>query len=360
MRFVRTLSLLSALCIPSAYGQEIATALDTALRDALSDGAVVGAQAFVGRGDQILLDAVYGRVRPDRDAEVDRKTLFCIGSVSKPLTSAITLAMAEDDVVDLEAPVSRYLPAFGSLPSAPSIRQLLAHRGGVYTQRRKMTESQVRWIRDFRLTLAVAVDGIAKEPLIAAPGSLFAYSGAGYCVLGRALEVAAEANIEALLQRRLAKPLRWERTTYFPSQNDENVATGADVGGAAHPATPHLMGSEHRLALVGGSVYSTAHELARFAAAMADRGGDILSEEAFGQIAKRPFPGQPYGYGWSLRLADGAETATGLRHNGSLAASRAALRVDLESGLYAVVLYSVARPGGEAEKRVAAALLPYL
>ena len=334
--------------------------LDAALRQAVSDGAIVGAQAYAGRGDEPQLDGVYGWVRPDGDAKVDPETLFCIGSVSKPLVSTIALGLVEDGMLDLAAPVSRYLPAFERFAMPPTIAQLLAHRGGVYTQRRQMSESQMRWIRDFRLTLEQAVDGIAKEELIAAPGSLFAYSGAGYCVLGRALEVAAGANIETLLQRRLAKPLGWQRTSYFPSPKDLNVAAGADSAGAAHPATPHLLGDEQRLALVGGSVYSTARELARFARAIAQGGKGLLTPRAFARIVETPFEGQPYGYGWSLRLPEGEERANGLRHNGALAASRASLAIDLETGEYAVVLYSIAGSPGEAEKRVRAALARYL
>jgi CubicO group peptidase (beta-lactamase class C family) len=117
-----------------------------------------------------------------------------------------------------------------------------------------------------------------------------------------------------------------------------------------------LLGRDYRLALVGGSVYSTARELARFARAMADGGRGLMPEAAFQRVVRRPFPGQPYGYGWSLQLPKSSDTAVGLRHNGALAASRAALTIDLESGRYAVVLYSVAGAPGEAEKRVQAAL----
>jgi CubicO group peptidase (beta-lactamase class C family) len=356
MRLLILALLLTAGWPSSVLGETRAAELDAMLREAVRDGVVVGAQAYVGRGGDVLLDGVYGRVRPDRDADVDPETLFCIGSVSKPLASAIALGLAEEGKIELGAPVNRYLPAFEALPWAPTIRELLAHRGGIYTQRRKLSENQVRWIRDFRLTLAEAADGIAGEELIAEPGSLFAYSGAGYCALGRAVEVAAGADIETLLQQRLGGPLGWERTSYFPSPEDSNVAAGADAEGAAHPGTPHLLGADHRLALVGGSVYSTARELARFARAMAAGGAPVLSAGAFERVVERPFAGQAYGYGWTLRIPEGSERATGLSHNGALAASRAALTVDLETGEYAVVLYSVAGRPGEAEKRVREAL----
>jgi CubicO group peptidase (beta-lactamase class C family) len=337
-----------ALAMPS-WAQE---RLDSALRQAVADGLIVGAQAYVGQGDEVLLDAVYGRVRPDRNDQVDAQTLFCIGSVSKPLASTIVLGLAEEGKLDVDVPVSRYLPAFDRLPKPPTLRQLLAHRGGIYTQRRQMSGSQVRWIRDFTLTLAEAVDGIAGEELGAEPGETFAYSGAGYCVLGRAVEVAAKKDFETLLQRRLAKPLSWKRTTYFPSTKDQNVATGADASGAAHPETPHLQGKQHRLALVGGSVYSTARELAGFGRAMTEEGKGLLPAAAFDRVVRQPFPGEPYGLGWALTIPEGEQKAASIRHNGALAASRATLIVDLAKGRYTAVVYSVAGKPGEAERRV--------
>ena len=101
-----------------------------------------------------------------------------------------------------------------------------------------MTAEQNRWIRDFTLTLAQAVDGIAGEPLIAQPGERFAYSGAGYCVLGRVAEVATGRNVETLLQEELGRHLDWRRTTCFPNPWDTNVAAGGAAGAMASIMTP--------------------------------------------------------------------------------------------------------------------------
>ena len=162
--------------------------------------------------------------------------------------------------------------------------------------------------------------------------------------------------METLLQHRLARPLGWQRTTYFPAVEDPNVAAGANAQGELQRDTPHLLGAEQRLALVGGSVYSTARELAAFAHAIASGGAAVLSEQAFARLLSPPFPGEAYGYGWALRIPDGGTNATALRHNGALAASRAALRIDLDSGRYAVVLYSISGDPAEGPKRVQAAL----
>jgi CubicO group peptidase (beta-lactamase class C family) len=324
--------------------------LDAALEAMVASGRIVGAQATVVNGG-LVLDKAYGRVAPGAAGPANLDTLFCVGSVSKPLASTIALQLADEGVIDLEAPVSSHLPEMaeprlenGERTRPPTLRELLAHRGGIYTQRRRLTASQHRWIRDHRLTLAEAVAGIAAEPLVARPGEEFHYSGAGYCLLGRALELATGETMEKLLQERIARRAGWRRGTYFPRPGDENVAAGSS---AVNPAeadaeTPHLLGTEHRLALVGGSVYATAAELAAFGRLVVAGGGNLLSESAWAEALRQPFPGQAYGHGWSLGFDDAAGgKAVALSHNGALAASRAVLRVDLRTGGVAAVVYTL-------------------
>jgi CubicO group peptidase (beta-lactamase class C family) len=325
------------------------------LRALLEQGELTGAQALVGSAGKIEWEGQFGLVEPGGTG-VNQETMFCIGSVSKPLASTVTLGLAAEGVLDLDAPISKVLKQFSNLSvqglqgtvAAPSLRQLLNHYGGIFSQKREMTAEQGRLIRDFRLTLEESVDAIAREKLRSAPGTEFAYSGAGYCVVGRVAEVAAGKSFERLLQQRLAEPLGMRRTSYFPAPSDLNVASGAALGSGgkkAHPLTPHRLGKENRLELIGGSIYSTARDLAAFAGMMSQRGrhGDktILSAESWRQmVTGLKGAGEPYALGWTVIREPGGEP-TQLRHNGALFASRATLRIDLESGRHAVVLYSV-------------------
>ena len=51
------------------------------------------------------------------------------------------------------------------------MKELLAHRAGIYSQKKEITTRQAGWIRNFGLTLEQSVQGIAREPLISQPGS---------------------------------------------------------------------------------------------------------------------------------------------------------------------------------------------
>jgi len=337
-------------CAP--YIKSDSHSLPSVLTELVESGQVLGAQAIVGENDQILLDQNFGTRSASDTTPVNSNTQFCIGSCSKPFASATILALSQSGILDLSAPISDVLPAFHSLKqvdsksevNAPSLLQLLAHRGGIYSQKRGMNRRQARWIRNFRLTLEDAVEGIAQEDLIFEPGTDYAYSGAGYCVAGRVGEVAADRSFESLFQDTIGEPLGLKRTTYFPDRNDLDIATGS-AKGKPNPATPHLS-KPFRLPLIGGSLYSTARETSRFARMILERGrfGEetILEPKLYKEFLSLPYDGQPYGLGWSVRMENGRPVE--ISHNGALASSRATIRISLDKGRYAIVFYTLTDP----------------
>ncbi len=330
--------------------------LDVLLDQLLADGKIVGAQATVAERNRTLLEHCVGTVSVESVRKVDADTLFCIGSCSKPFASSVVMVLVDERVVALDGPIDEHLPEFSALDvvsgepaeRAPTLRELLCHRAGIFSQKRHLTPAQRRLIRDFRLTLKQSVDGIARQKLIARPGDEYAYSGAGYCVIGRLAEVVTGEPFERVFQRRLAEPLGLKRTTYFSSADDTNIAAGAVLDEQrlrTDRQTPHLFGAELRLPLIGGSLYSTARETTRFARMIAGRGRVdsklVISNRSWEELTSQQ-AGQRYGLGWSLALRD--DRTVRLSHNGSLASSRSALRVDLDTGRSVVVHYTVASP----------------
>ncbi len=333
-------------------------------------GEIVGAQVLVGLGSDVLTERNVGRVSPDGDRRVDADTRFCIGSASKPFTATIIMSLVGEGLLDLERPIDRWLPQFRTLAvaggdraaRAPSLRELLTHRGGIFSQRTGLTPRQRRLIRDFTSTLEASVDGIAEEALIAQAGEEYAYSGAGYCVIGRVAEVVTGQPFETLLRERIGKTLGLERTTYFPEPGDRNVAAGARPGTDGqepHPRTPHLLGANLRFPLVGGGIYSTARDLTRFARMTAGAGRlderQVLSRTLWTEMTRRQQPAGPtrvYGMGWVLTIDENNDRPTWVGHTGALASSRAALKIDLDGGHYIIVLYTVTDDDGEAETEI--------
>lgn len=326
--------------------------LEKTLRNLVGSDSILGAQVFVGESDRTLFESNFGTRSLENSLPVNSDTLFCIGSCSKPFASATVFALVQNNQLNLDTPIDEWLPHFtkpeivnrGTSQRAPNLRELLAHRGGIYSQKRGMNRRQSRWIRDFKLTLEEAVDGIAKEDLIFEPGTDYAYSGAGYCVVGRVAEVATGHSTENLFQQNLARSLGLARTTYFPNPSDPNIATGS-AKGRSNPTTPHLS-HPFRLPLIGGSLYSTARDTSRFARMILERGRfgtrTILEPETFKNFLSLPFDGKAYGMGWSIRRENNRPVE--ISHTGSLASSRATIRINLDTGRYAIVFYTLIDP----------------
>jgi CubicO group peptidase (beta-lactamase class C family) len=317
---------------------------------------IVGAQLAVGTVRQpTMLLRSYGRVSPSDTSRVDNDTAFCIASCSKPLASACILSIVDKGRLDLDRPVSENiagLPALQTLQrqpvtQAPTLRQILCHRGGFYSQKRRLTRPQTQAIRNFSLTLEQSAATILASTLDTLPGSKYSYSGAGYVVAGLATEKALDTPFETLLQTHLCKPLEMTSTTYFPlALRSRSIAIGGPIRGEDKPA-PHLYGSNHRLPLIGGSIYSTAEDLGKFASMLLQAGESnapaVLGETAYKELLRQQFSGQFYGLGWGLRIQN--RKTTRLSHLGGLYSYRSSIVVDLQKGYFVALVYTLADPG---------------
>jgi CubicO group peptidase (beta-lactamase class C family) len=330
---------LLTVCVGASQGASRAQ-LSRAARAAVEPGGgAIGMQILVGRGEEEEFFKVYGRRSIDRPEPVDKDTMFCIGSCSKPLSSVAILRSADAGKLKLNQTIDTWLPAFastrlkGGRPArrAPTLYDLLSHRGGIFSQKIGLKPGQGKLLYKYDHTLEYAVDEMAKYEYLWEPGTQFAYSGAGYCIAGRVAEVAESKEFDRILQERLCQPLGMSRTTYFPGRIDANIAAGAvrrKRKMVAANDSPHLA-EPHEMQLIGGSLYSTAADLAKFARMIARRGvtddGRFLSATRWSDMVRLRGRDSKYGLGWIVTRLD--NKVVKFAHNGALSQYRANLLV---------------------------------
>ena len=221
-------------------------------------------------------------------------TRFRIGSVSKAITAAALMRYAADRKVDLDTPISRYLPLF---PHGREItlRQLAGHLGGI---RHYQTRDEVVNTRHFA-SVRDALRIFEDDPLVGPPGTRFAYSSYGYDVIGAALEAATGETFRALVRRAVLEPADLAQTTFG------NAPAGAAstfyelmTDGRVRVAPPIDLSDR----LPAGGLLSTAVDLARFGSSLL--GGTIVTQAAVRtmfttQIARN---GIATGYGIGFEL----------------------------------------------------------
>lgn len=196
---------------------------------------LVGAVVLVREHGALRHASATGLADRESATPMQRDQLFRLASVSKPLLTTVILGLVAGGVLDLDAPVQRWLRDFrpaladGSTP-AISLRQLLSHSSGL-GYRFLEADAKGPYARagvsdgmDANpLSLADNVRRIAQAPLLFAPGSQWLYS-LGVDVAGAVAEAATGESLQALFERLLAAPLGL-RDTAFAARNAARLAT---------------------------------------------------------------------------------------------------------------------------------------
>lgn len=106
---------------------QIASILQSYHQYNMFEGAVL-----VAENGKVLYKEAFGMANREWNIPNSTETKFMIGSVSKPLTAALTLIQVQKGFIGLDKTISDYLPEFKNKPSANiTIRQLLSHTSGM-------------------------------------------------------------------------------------------------------------------------------------------------------------------------------------------------------------------------------------
>ncbi|MFI9506914.1 serine hydrolase domain-containing protein [Nocardia sp. NPDC052566] len=154
-------------------------------------------------GEQIVV--AHGTANVATGAPMLEDTGFLFGSVTKVMTTTLVLQQVERGLLDLDAPVVRYLPEFAlTVPGAAAeilVRHLISHTNGI--------DADLYFPdAEGRDALATYIDGLAGScGILFEPGEQLSYSNGGMIVAGRLLEVVTGLPFPALLERDIYAPV---------------------------------------------------------------------------------------------------------------------------------------------------------
>jgi CubicO group peptidase (beta-lactamase class C family) len=154
--------------------------------------------------DTEVIDAATGLLSLATGVEATPDSVFQIGSTTKLWTASLVMQLVDDGLVDLDVPIRQYLPEFRiadeSATAIITTRHLLSHTSGFEGDIFTDTGPGDDCLEKFVATLA-------DTPQVFPPGERFSYNNAGYCVLGRLVEVLRGQPFDACLRERLFTPL---------------------------------------------------------------------------------------------------------------------------------------------------------
>jgi CubicO group peptidase (beta-lactamase class C family) len=162
-------------------------------------------------------------VRPER-LPMQRETLFDLASLTKPLaTTTAILWLVHEGAVDLDAPVSKYLPEFSERDKdAVRVRHLLTHSSGLKPWRpfhelllAKEKKTGERWLctpaaREF------IVERVLRSGLVHEPGAAAVYGDLDFIALGALVEAVSKLRLDDFVRTRICTPLGLSETFFVP------------------------------------------------------------------------------------------------------------------------------------------------
>lgn len=181
---------------PVRIAPERIAAIERFVADHWSRLGLPGVAVSVATADAVLLATGHGQQTVD-GGPITGRTPFHVGSVTKTFTAAAVVRLADQGVLDLDAPVEAYVADFTmAAPFAArsvTLRQLLQHRSGFR-----------QWDgHDRRAQQHGTFDHLAPA---GPPGQQARYSSLNYIVLGRVLEAASGQTYASTLRELLFRP----------------------------------------------------------------------------------------------------------------------------------------------------------
>jgi len=261
--------------------------IDAAMASLVEQRQVAGLVTLLERHGKIVQFNAVGKQDVRRPEAMQKDSIFRIYSMTKPVTGVAMMMLYEEGKWRLDDPVSRYIPEFAKLKvyagknedgspkledarRSMTMRELMTHTAGLgYVLNangpvdRMIIDGNVL---NPRAPLQTMVDGLAKIPLLAQPGTRWSYSIA-VDVQGYLVEKFSGQPFGDFLRTRIFDPLGMKDTAFYVPK--EKVSRLAQVHTGAGPS---LGVDENRPdpTMVplgpsgGGGLYSTAADYARF------------------------------------------------------------------------------------------------
>ena len=305
--------------------------------------ALPGVVVAVQRGDEVLLHAA-GVADVETGRKMTADTVFHLASVTKVYTATLVMSLVDEGLLDLDVPITTYLPDFAVADAEASagvtLRHLLTHSSGLDGDRfatlGQGDDALGRYVADCRTLGQV-------HPL----GATWSYCNSGLNIAGHVAAVVAGASWDDALRDRVLLPsgatrsgTRPEDVVWWPTAVPHVLDAGAVL--------PLRVWQADRSAGPAGGVLASAEDVLRFVAmhARAGAGPDgtqVLRPETVQQMLS-PQVEVPAGddgenaagIGWALRLLpDGRRVAS---HGGDLVGTHAQMTWVPEEELAVVVL----------------------
>ncbi|MBS2018050.1 MAG: beta-lactamase family protein [Deltaproteobacteria bacterium] len=285
-------------------------AIDAWIERQVNKRELVGLSVAIAHEGKIVHAKGYGRRSIQAAAPVGKETSFAIGSVTKQLTCAGLLVLADEKRLSLGDKVAKYLPDLQRAKDV-TLDDLLSHIGG-YPDYYPLD------FVDDRMKAPTTAEQVAREygkrPLDFEPRTRFSYSNTGFLVGGVVVQKVTGAPFGKLIAERIFRPLGMKHAS-LDAKDLTDVATGhtAFQMGDTEVAIPEAPGWLE----AAGAAYASAEDLVRWDLGLVKH--EVLTPKSYELMTtpRRLADGTPVPYACGLGVSQRAGE-TVLQHTGAV------------------------------------------
>jgi CubicO group peptidase (beta-lactamase class C family)/D-alanyl-D-alanine dipeptidase len=297
----------------------VASVLERFITHEMADKGLPALSIALVDGQTVVWARGFGFANPRDSTPATARTVYRVGSVSKLFTDIGVMQLVERGALDLDAPVTRYLPGFtpgGTGASAITLRELMSHRAGL------VREPPVGHYFDRSSpTLQATVNSLNLTRLTYPPKQKTKYSNAGVAVAGLVLQTVGRAPFASYLADSVLRPMGLHDSAFEPDAALAQrlaQATMWTLDGRTFEAPTFQLGMAP-----AGSMYSTVVDLGRFMSILFEKGrtpgGHVLSERSLHEMWRPQFAERGarsgFGLGFDVSALDGHRV---VRHGGAI------------------------------------------
>lgn len=271
-------------------------AMDAFIQAQMDKHGLKGVSLALTEGEEIVYLKGFGSAGTGNP--MTPQTPMYIGSQSKSFTGLAIAQLAQDDLVDLNAPIIQYLPWFRVADSEATrqitINHLLHHTSG-------LSEAGFTVVLPDDASSEAAVRALASAQLTAPVGQKHQYFNVGYDVLAVVIAQVSGIPYEQYIQENIFDPLEMNETFTNPEAARQN---GLSQGYSRFFGFTIPARQPHRTYEVGaGYIISTAENLAHYVIALNNngiyKGKQVISPAERMQLFT---PVKGYGMGWHIEF----------------------------------------------------------
>lgn len=212
---------------------------ENSIHKVMKDDQIPGLSVALIHDNHVVLNKGYGMANQEKKIKATKHTQYEIASNTKAFTGLAILELAKQGKVDLDAPVSHYLPwlhfNYDGHKQDVTIKQLLSQTSGIKDDLSDEKEGEVEKDQD---NIKDHVKSLDNATLVSEPGKAFHYANMNYNILGSVIESVSKTSYESYINQHYIKQLDMKQAYFKTEAQTKSQAAHTAQGYAIENGEP--------------------------------------------------------------------------------------------------------------------------